>query len=288
MNQQQVSVLPFAKSICVQRGAGIDESIACAQEERCSCLYLECSYEDGASSWSSERITHYARRLRNLDLGVIVHGNYKLPLSHESPEVRAAAVAGVKQEIDLASAFDAPVIVHGSSIFTHRNAKLSRSRAVAAFCESVTALAVHAERQGVDLWLENLEFYRDRHPFYTVFSCEEDYAYVLDRVQHTNVRFILDVGHENVGSGEPTKVFGRFRERIVAIDMNDNDGTQDSHLGLGRGRVDYAALLSAMIDCNWSGHLTLETRGVSVGDDLLFLSQTYERVQRRSEVGLPL
>lgn len=275
MNLQAEYHLPFASSVCVQRGAPVDEGIAFALAERCQCFYIECSYEDRPQSWSRERIERYVRRLAELGLHAIVHGSYKLPVSHESSTVRRGAVEGVKAEIDLASEFGAPLIVHGSAIFTHRNAKLAREHALAAFSESVADLAEYAAPKGVELWLENLEYYRDRHPFYTVFSCENDYAYLFERVQRQNVKFILDVGHENVGSGNPTHVFQRFSDRIVALDLNDNEGSKDTHLPLGKGKVDFESLLHAILRTTWRGHLTFETRGGELADDLGFLSRTY-------------
>jgi sugar phosphate isomerase/epimerase len=266
---------PFAESICVQRGALVDASIELALEYQCSRFYIECSYEDAAESWSDARIAHYRARIAELCLRPIVHGNYRLPLCHDVSDVRAGAVIAVRREIDLASAFAAPLIVHGSAIFTHRNAKLSRQGGLDAFCESVQELADYAAPLGVQLWLENLEFYKDRHPFYTIFSCEEDYATVLGRIQRDNVRFILDVGHENVGSGNPTAVFERFHERIAALDLNDNHGVQDTHLGLGRGNVDFLGLLGAVHEFGWRGHVTLETRSALVVDDVAFLRRTY-------------
>lgn len=270
--------LPFASSICVQRGAPVDEGIAFALAESCSRFYIECSYEDRPQSWSDERIKRYVRRVAELALRPIVHGNYKLPVSHESASVRRGAVEGVKAEVDLAAEFGAPLIVHGSAIFTHRNAKLAREQALAAFTESVAELADYAAPKGVELWLENLEYYRDRHPFYTVFSCESDYAYVFERTAQQNVKFILDVGHENVGSGNPAHVFQRFSDRIVALDLNDNEGSKDVHLPLGRGKVDFESLLRVAIRTNWSGHLTFETRGGELSDDLAFLSRSYTAV----------
>ncbi|MGN6109043.1 MAG: sugar phosphate isomerase/epimerase family protein [Kofleriaceae bacterium] len=267
--------IPFATSIAVQESLPLDEAIAFAVENRCNRFYIEGAYRsDGYAAWTPERVAHYRAILRDRGLRPIFHGNYKLPLSHEDEAVRQATVRSVMKEIDIAAALGASVIVHGSCIFTHRKPAQARLEAIDAFARSVAALQAYAEPLGVELWLENLENYKDRHPFHTVFSQRSEYAHVLERVP--GVRFILDVGHENVGSGDPVGVFEQFADRIVALDVNDNRGEHDTHSGLGKGTVDFRALMLAVVRRGWSGHITVETRGSTLAADLAHLAAAYQ------------
>jgi sugar phosphate isomerase/epimerase len=268
--------LPFATSIAVQESLPIDEAIAFAVAHQCSRFYIEGAYRaDGAPTWDAPRVEHYRAVIADHGLRPIFHGNYKLPLAHEDEGVRAAAVRAVMHEIDLAASLGAAVIVHGSCIFTHRKPAQARLEAVDAFARSVLALCRHAEPLGVELWLENLEHYKDRHPFHTVYSQRSEYEYVLERVP--GVGFILDVGHENVGSGDPVGVFEALADRIVALDVNDNRGEHDTHWGLGKGSVDFAGLMSAIARRGWTGHVTVETRGSTLAADLAHLAVAWER-----------
>ena len=268
--------IPFATSISVQESLPIDEAIAFAVAHRCSRFYIEGAYRaDCSAAWDTRRVDHYRAVIDDHGLRPIFHGNYKLPLSHEDEDVREAAVRSVMREIDLAASLRAAVIVHGSCIFTHRKPAQARLEAIDAFTRSVSALYRYAEPLGVELWLENLENYKDRHPFHTVYSQRSEYEYVLERVP--GVRFILDVGHENVGSGDPVGVFEALADRIVALDVNDNRGEHDTHSGLGKGNVDFRGLVGAIARRGWTGHITVETRGSTLAADLAHLAATWDQ-----------
>ncbi|HEX4421816.1 MAG TPA: sugar phosphate isomerase/epimerase family protein [Kofleriaceae bacterium] len=267
--------IPFVTSVAAQQSLPIDEAIAFAVTHRCTRFYIEGAYHaDRSDTWSPQRIEHYRAVIRNHGLRPIFHGNYKLPLAHEDEEVRQAAVRSVMREVDIAAALGAAVIVHGSCIFTHRKPMQARLEAIDAFARSVQALYCHAEPLGVELWLENLENYKDRHPFHTIYSQRSEYEYVLSHVP--GAKFILDVGHENVGSGDPVGVFTALADRIVALDVNDNRGDYDTHYGLGKGTVDFPRLIQAVVQRGWSGHITVETRGSSLASDLEHLAVAYE------------
>lgn len=267
-----LDALPFLRGVAIQPSLPLHQAVAEAKSNQCTHVYVEGSYSaDGAIAWTDEHFARAQEALGESGIKPIFHGNYKNPLSQDLEELRQAAVAYVKREVDIARRLEAPLIVHGSSIFSHGDPAKVRRQAIESFTRSVGEVVSYATDAGVPVWLENLENYRDRHPFHTVFSNRDDYAYVLENVPGVN--FILDVGHENISSGTPVEVFEEFADRIVAMDVNDNSGETDTHSPLGHGAIDFDGLLSAIERTGWNGYFTFETRGARVVEGLEFLAR---------------
>jgi sugar phosphate isomerase/epimerase len=269
--EQALGSLPFLRGVAIQPSLPLRQAVAEARDNQCTHVYVEGSYSaDGAIAWTEEHFAEATQVLGESGIKPIFHGNYKNPLSQGLEELRRAAVAYTKREVEIAKRLDAPLIVHGSAIFSHGDPAKVRREAVESFTQSVGEVTEYATELGVQIWLENLEYYRDRHPFHTVFSNRDDYAYVLENVPDVN--FILDVGHENISSGMPVQVFEEFADRIVAMDVNDNSGETDTHSPLGTGAIDFDGLLAAIERTEWRGYLTFETRGAKVVEGLEFLA----------------
>jgi sugar phosphate isomerase/epimerase len=52
------------------------------------------------------------------------------------------------------------------------------------------------------------------------------------------VGIALDFGHANL-EGQIEPFFNMLSDRIVHIHASDNDGSDDQHLGVGKGKIDY-------------------------------------------------
>jgi len=68
----------------------------------------------------------------------------------------------------------------------------------------------------------------------------------------------LDIGHANVNH-QALEFIQRFSKGIVHIHVSDNDGTFDSHHGIGYGNVDWEEVASAVKKSKYSGIIMLES-----------------------------
>lgn len=69
----------------------------------------------------------------------------------------------------------------------------------------------------------------------------------------------LDVAHANVGQKNTTpQLVKRFSKRITHIHISDNRGKEDEHLPLGRGSMNWTALLGIIKKSGYDGTITLE------------------------------
>lgn len=255
----------------VQKALPVFESMDLAIKKGATHFYVEgSSKEDNALRWDNDKLSRVKDYMKEHNLSAIYHGNYRNPIANEIYSIREAAVDYAKREVDVAAALGAPLIVHGSCIFTHKNMVPLLKSANIDFAECVNQIAEYASLHGVELWLENLEYYRNKHPFHTVFSKNEDYREVFSRVCNS-VRFIIDIGHENISSGKPEEIFREHMDRVVAISVSDNDGMRDSHSDLGSGNLDFSRLVKEIMEVGWRGYLTVETRSGDLAASLDYL-----------------
>ena len=52
------------------------------------------------------------------------------------------------------------------------------------------------------------------------------------------VGIVMDLGHANL-EGQIEPFFNMLADKIVHIHASDNDGSDDQHLGIGQGKIDY-------------------------------------------------
>ncbi|MFA4820342.1 MAG: sugar phosphate isomerase/epimerase family protein [Candidatus Aenigmatarchaeota archaeon] len=68
----------------------------------------------------------------------------------------------------------------------------------------------------------------------------------------------LDVAHANIGKNTTPQLVKRFSKRIAHIHISDNRGREDEHLPLGRGSMNWTALLGIIKKSGYDGTITLE------------------------------
>ena len=167
--------------------------------------------------------------LATRDLSVTFHAPHiDCAIGNINEGLRQAAVAGVKESLDMAAAVDAGgVVVHGGAArerYPDRVQSFSRKQAVI----SIRECARHAASVGVPLCLENSRT-KPTERRHTA-TPERLAAFLTDVDVDTDyLRLTLDVGHAKA-SGIPYEQFvDRFGDRIHILHLHDNDGTDDDH-----------------------------------------------------------
>lgn len=81
--------------------------------------------------------------------------------------------------------------------------------------------------------------------------------YVLDRIKDDNVGLCLDSGHYHCFSMDKFD-FTKYKNRIFAVHLHDNNGKEDEHKIPGDGSLDWSNFLKHLKNCNYNGPITLE------------------------------
>ncbi len=186
------------------------------------------------------------------------------------------------REIDLASNFAAPVIIHGSVIVEPRLIIKSKQKAIENFLHSVNQITGYAKKKNVEIYIENLSNYVNYRPFHYIFTTADEFRYIFDNVK--DAKFFLDIGHANVCGGNIPDLINEFWRNIAAMSLSNNDGVRDQHLRLTCGKIDYHKIVKTIINCGWSGLIAFETRGVTPENSLRDLYNIYIEVKNNGDM----
>lgn len=102
------------------------------------------------------------------------------------------------------------------------------------------------------LCLENLVYPHE------IYRSPEDMAELVKKINRTNVGVTLDVGHAAVCGHKPEDFLHRLQDEIFHVHLHDNDGVIDQHLPLGRGVIDYVAVIHSLKEMDYQGVVNLE------------------------------
>lgn len=190
------------------------------------------------------------RLLRDLELQVVGHTAWYLPLASNFPELRQTARDLFRRALDCFADAEVELVnVHPDQ----RVSMLAMDKLRAANAEVIGALADDARERDIKLMVENLD---------RVFAGVEDLKPILDAVP--DLGFHLDIGHANLnlGLGEPNRSQGlidAFGDRLSHVHLSDNKGGNvDAHLPLGAGVIDWKGAVRMLKGAGYDGTVTLE------------------------------
>lgn len=179
---------------------------------------------------------------------------------------RLSAVARIKNAIDAAESLSAKiVIVHAADQFP---AHETRERLLSART-SLKELAQYAQRHSVRIALENMPS----------LVAMQVFDALLDELPELGVCY--DSSHAHL-SGDTFGVLRRYRDRIIATHISDNDGTADQHRLPYEGTIDWHefSLCFERVKNTDVFMLEVETRESVFKDTQEFLEQALRRARK--------
>lgn len=81
--------------------------------------------------------------------------------------------------------------------------------------------------------------------------------YVIENIKNKNVGICFDSGHYHVFFNDELD-FSRFKNRIFAVHLHDNDKSDDLHLIPFHGTLNWEKVIDSLKECNYNGPVTLE------------------------------
>ena len=204
--------------------------------------YLDIKCDNGPNhldSWSNDRVEKALDVCRRNDIRLTLHTESGVNVAELSPFVSEAVDQYLRAYIELARRLDCHgVVVHGGFHFSSQlEARLSAS------VERLKRAVEYAEKQGVVLLLENLNFEPDdAEVHYLAHTVEECRAY-FDAISSSNFGWAFTVNHANL----VPEVIDGFLDafgvtRIGEVRLADNTGEKEVHLKPGEGNIDFGAV----------------------------------------------
>jgi len=119
--------------------------------------------------------------------------------------------------------------------------------------QSVRELLDAANENDVEITIENTP-----EPFPFILKSVDDFVRFYGDLGDANLGLTLDVGHANV-NGQISDFIKRFSDKIVHVHASDNDGTFDSHLGIGEGNIEWTKVAKSLKRIKYQGIIIVES-----------------------------
>ena len=193
--------------------------------------YIEI-LDDGTHELDKKRVATLKAAAKSYELEYSLHAPFAdINIASPSKTMLNASMKRLKQSMVYASALDAKIWVF------HPGAKTGISQFYPGAdwkqnSKSIQELYKVAEEYGVNIALENLPA-----KYYFYMSKPEEFVRFY-RETNLPVGIVMDVGHAHL-EGQIEPFFNMLANKIVHIHASDNDGSDDQHLGIGQGKIDY-------------------------------------------------
>jgi D-psicose/D-tagatose/L-ribulose 3-epimerase len=230
-------------------GTEIDDRLFPVLEQIKSCGYdgVEIPiFNTYPTAWESWR-----KKLDELQLGrvaVTINGPDAHQISSDAA-MRESTLERNKRALDCAAALGSELLTgpfHSAlGVFTGK-ASTEQERDWAK--ENLYQLAEYAKQYGIVLGLE----YLNRFESYLVTTTDE-LIQLVDEINHPNCKLMFDSFHANIEEQNMAAAIQRMGNRLVHVQLSENDRGI-----LGRGHVDFSAILNALDQIGYSGMVSVE------------------------------
>lgn len=206
--------------------------------------FLDLTVEGPAAPIETLDIPALQAMLRSTGLGLVGHTAWYLPFGSPIKEVRAGAVASVCATFDAFTALGATYVnVHvdkGINAFAY-------DQTLRWNAESFALLAEQAKAYNLTVMIENVpNTFNSARAFRTLLAA------------HPELRFHLDIAHACVKGDKTADFLKAHHEKLVHVHISDNKRTNDDHLPLGVGAIDWSHQIGLLRGSGYDGTITLE------------------------------
>jgi len=200
-----------------------------------------------------EEIIHqksYVKKLKDflqaVELTPLLHASYiDVNLASTSSLLRNAAVERVINCVKVAYLLDAEYVTLHMG-YLHEDYLPQRLDIVRKLAKkSLISILNVARDYQVKICVENKEKKRRKHLMTDPF---EIMSFINDLSEYSEILFVtFDVGHANTWTHDLKTFFDIVREKVRVVHLHDNHGTEDEHLALGEGSIDFDHLIPYIV-----------------------------------------
>jgi sugar phosphate isomerase/epimerase len=193
--------------------------------------YIEI-VDDGAQELSKKRVVTLKEVAKSYGLEYSLHAPFAdINIASPSKGMLNVAIKRLKQSMAYANELDVKMWVFHPGALTG----ISQFYPGAAWrqnSESIQELYKAAEEYGLNIALENLP-----GKYWFLMHKPEEFMRFY-RETSLPIGIALDLGHAQL-EAQIEPFFKLLADKIVHIHASDNDGSDDQHLGIGEGKIDY-------------------------------------------------
>jgi len=208
--------------------------------------------DEGLHRLNSRRMQALKRLTQSRGLELTLHAPFAdINIASPDPSLRRAILKRLEKSILSASQLDCRLWVF------HPGLKTSVSFFYPGLdwrlnLDSISSLLRVARKYGVEIAIENVP---EPYPF--LMKNVRDFSHFYNELDE-GIGLALDIGHANINR-QIQDFIKQFSNKIVHMHVSDNDGTHDSHLGIGYGTIDWMSVAKAIKKINYDNVVMLES-----------------------------
>ena len=223
--------------------------------------------DEGLHSLNSKRVRTLKKLSLSQGLELTLHAPFvDMNIASPNPIFRRTILRQLKKSILYASQLDCRLWVFHpgkrtgvSPFYPGLDWKLN--------IDAIRELSKTAKQHSVQIAVENLP-----EPFPFLMKNVEDFSRFYKDFQE-DLGLTFDIGHANMNK-QIIAFVTRFSSRIIHIHAHDNEGNQDSHLGIGYGNISWKEVAEAIKKSKYQGTIILESVD-HVGESLQTLRKLF-------------
>jgi len=186
-------------------------------------------------------------------LNLTVHAPFvDVNIASPNSSFRRMVLKRLKKSINLANQLDAALWVFHSGLRTGVS-HLHPGEDWKLNLHSIRELLDAADENGVKITIENTP-----EPFPFILKSVDDFLHFYKDIGNVDLGLTLDIGHANV-NGQIYNFIEKFSDRLIHVHASDNDGTFDSHQGIGEGDIDWRNVAESLKNVNYRGVIVVES-----------------------------
>jgi sugar phosphate isomerase/epimerase len=205
-------------------------------------------------SWSRERVSAVREICARHNIRLSLHTASSVNIAEFSPFVSEAVDQYLQGNIDLAKQLGCEwVVVHGGYHFSS-----ALKERISASLERLKRAVAYAERAGVVLLLENLNFEPiDAEIHYLAHNVAEC-RYYFDAISSQHFGWAFTVNHAHLVPEDIDGFLEAFGiDRIGEVRLADNLGDKEVHLNPGEGNIDFVSLFQSLESVGYQKFYTM-------------------------------
>ena len=233
----------------------LEEALANAAEH--GFHYLDFNGDQGPNrltEWDDDRVAAVIGTCREANVTLTLHTASSINIAEFSPHVDEAVDRYLEGNIDLAKRLGClGVVTHGGYHFSS-----SLDYRMQSSLERLKRATAYAERAGVTLFLENLNFEPDDAEIHYLAHTVEECRYYFDAISSERFGWAFTVNHAHLVPEDVDGFLDAFGvSRIGEVRLADNLGDREVHLNPGEGNIDFPAAFTRLESSGYSGFYTM-------------------------------
>lgn len=254
-----------------------EDQFECASSNGLHHIEINLSNEQlTIKTFNSDRINKLRDLSKSHNIKLSFHIPYYINISEILLPIRKSNITYLFKCIQIASELKAThVTLHVGSFYWFPVELWMRKKALKRFVISLRKVLEVCEDKNVIVALENVVPIPNGSEYYLLGDNVGDFKYIFSRIDSKYLKFCLDTGHANMGEGV-LEYINNFHDKLCCIHYHDNNGLNDEHLPIGKGKVPWEDLAEGLINIKYQGPIISESRNINAHESARIFESIFE------------